>query len=447
MRTRGGCGGEDRRSAWRETREEQQKERGGDWPVKIPEGVELYKRERKGTAYLKLISYPRKDENHPDHRLGDEMFRRPYSVHKNLGPENRSAVCPKGTYGKRCPVCEEKERARARYDRDDEEGKKVIGALSASNRALYLCVDVEDDLKKLLLLDQPNSMSKGPGFGRLLEDEIDEQDASEPFPWDEDGPILKVRFGEDAFNKHAFYPAQKVDLEDAEKGQRVDFSKLGEIPSLDDCLNLLSYEALERLMMGADEEDEEKPKRREEPEEEEKPRSRRQKAEEEPEPEKPRGRTRKPEPEPEPPEDEGPDEDRIREALDEIADADHDDIAALAEEFDVELDAGDLKASKKGDKNARKSLRKELREALEEMLEGIDEPEPEKPKTGRTRGKAPDPEPEKPAGKKGKKDAAGDCPHGHEFGEDTDDKPECKKCDVWERCADEQDARKAAKKK
>lgn len=422
---------------WKKRNQENEAKRGGDYAVKALEGVEFFKQEEKGTRLFKLLGYEVKDRKHPDADVGEVAFRRPYRKHKNLGPENKDAVCP-GTFGKRCPVCEERERLRAGKDPDDS----AIGALNASQRALYLVVDVEERKPKLLLMDQPMAMGKAPGFGRMLVSELEDLDDASPAPWEDGGPHLRVKFGKDTFNGRAFYPAEKVDLVDP--GKEPNLSDL-DVPCLDDALNVLSYEALERLFLGVEEEDEEKD---ENPKEEPPPPTRSREA-----PAKPAGRPARapaPPPEPEPPADEF-DAEAAGKVLEDLAEMELDEVLEAAEQFAVELDAADVKDAKKGDKAAKKALKAALREVLEAGLEdNAPPPEPTKPAGRRAPpAPAPKPEPAKPAtsrrGAPAPKPTSGDCPKGHAFGADCDEYPEdCNTCDAWNNCVVEQERLKEA---
>lgn len=451
---------------FRKKHEEQQAKRGGNYCIHRPEGVDFVDQQSEGDRYFKLIGYTVKDSKHPDAEVGDMAFRRPYGKHKNLGPENSDAVCLNYPGGRKCPPCEERERARARNADKDE-----VQALNRSQRALYLIIDVEAKTPKLELLDAPDNMGKAPGFGRMIEEESLRLDRASPAPWEPDGPIMEVRFGKDSFQGKTFYPITKLNLIDQDEKRKLprscylDFKGFGpdEVPCLDDALNILDYEALSNLMYGVEDEEREAqgaPTREEEegaPPESRSRSRRREEQEDPPAEEHPRRGRPAPEPEPEPPADEGPTLERTAEALEEVDDCDHAELMALAEEFGISLDKADVKASAGGDKKTRRQLKTDVKEILEKMLEDgepVPEPEPPPPPRGRTRAAAlapaaPAPAPRgraappPPAATEGE----GTCPHGHEWGEDTDNTPDCKTCDAWPGCVDEYDKRRKTAKK
>ena len=84
---------------------------------------------------INIIPYVIKSKDHPlvkagKREVGDLDVRLDIWAHKYLGPVNADVICPKKTYGKPCPVCEE---VRRLYD----EGKKDDAKkLNASRRTL-----------------------------------------------------------------------------------------------------------------------------------------------------------------------------------------------------------------------------------------------------------------------------------------------------------------------
>lgn len=71
-------------------------------------------------------------------REGDWDYSVDYFVHKNVGPDKGTYICPKKTYGKACPMCEEAQRL------SDEQGTDAARGMWASKRSL-LCVQPLDE--------------------------------------------------------------------------------------------------------------------------------------------------------------------------------------------------------------------------------------------------------------------------------------------------------------
>ena len=71
-------------------------------------------------------------------REGDWDYSVDYFVHKNVGPDKGTYICPKKTYGKACPMCEEAQRL------SDENGSDAAKGMWASKRSL-LCVQPLDE--------------------------------------------------------------------------------------------------------------------------------------------------------------------------------------------------------------------------------------------------------------------------------------------------------------
>lgn len=67
-------------------------------------------------------------------------------VHNNVGPNQDPFICLKQNYGKRCPICEERDRLRLNESPSDEL-KKKIQALNVSRRCVYNIIvhDTEKD--------------------------------------------------------------------------------------------------------------------------------------------------------------------------------------------------------------------------------------------------------------------------------------------------------------
>lgn len=94
-------------------------------------------------------------------------------------------------------------------------------------------------------------------------------------------------------------------------------------------------------------------------------------------------------------------------------------------------------------------------EALQKELHGVAAEDEEKPKPDKEKPKPdkkkrdPDeeeeeeeekPKPDKRKNKgKDKKESKEKCPHGHKFGVDTDDHPDCDDCEIWVECDDEKE--------
>lgn len=270
----------------------------GSSSVNLPAGVSFSKLV-KGRMFLDILPYEVTKENHPEKiAVGDMWYSREYGMHFNVGPDERAVLCPKGTFGKRCPICEEYARLKKDVDADED----VVSALKPKRRELFNVVNVEED-RGFSVLDVSFYL-----FGNSLKTEIQEGDEEiAAFSHPDDGFTLKLRVVENTQLTNAFLEVDRIDFEDRE--DEVSDEELENAVLLDDALECLEYDELSDILHGKatsskkkkdDDEEEETPKRRrrkpvaEEEEEAPKRRRRRPAKEEEEEEPAPRRRRRKP---------------------------------------------------------------------------------------------------------------------------------------------------------
>jgi len=284
------------------------------------QGTPIFKEEPGSkNVLLDFLPYEVTDDHHPDKDteaqvalVGDLWYKRPFKIHRNVGANNETVVCPT-SFGKKCPICEYRSKLIS-----EKEDKKTTDALRPSNRILYIVVPLGskdfDEVPHIWDISKSN-------FQSLLTDEIDEDPDNEIFPDLEEGLTLKIRFSEESFAGNKFAKASRIDFED--RDQQYDETILKDVPNLDEVLAKLSYKELEALFFGMDEADEaeddlveeERPRKKRKPveEEEEKPKRnfRKRDGDEEEEEEeevieRPSRRRRAPEPEEEEEEEEQP---------------------------------------------------------------------------------------------------------------------------------------------
>ncbi len=124
----------------------------------LPENVELWnaKGNEKGIEhYIDIIPFEVGD-NFPD-----KMFKNPFKkgdftyvldlwVHRNVGPENATVLCPKSNYrGEECPLCESMAE-KQKNEPDEEKRKKIWVEMKPYRRTMYniLCYDSEEEEAK-----------------------------------------------------------------------------------------------------------------------------------------------------------------------------------------------------------------------------------------------------------------------------------------------------------
>lgn len=216
--------------------------------LRLPKGVNIFKEEPKTRVELDIIPYVVTCDNHPDKDeeygiaiKGELWYKRPYWLHRGVGPDNQSVVCP-SSVGKPCPICEYRAQLLkdgAKWDDD------TVKALKPSMRNLYVVIPKNNknypeephiwDISQFLFQDK-------------LNEEIQENEEYETFPDLEEGYTLRIRFAEGSFGANKFAEVSRIDF--IERKKPYDESILEKIPSLDDVLEILPYHTIEAMFFG-----------------------------------------------------------------------------------------------------------------------------------------------------------------------------------------------------
>lgn len=372
----------------------------------------------KGVKTLRILPYIVTDAKHPDRvPAGELWWRRPMKVHFGVGPEEKARVCLT-TIGQKCPVCTYAVERKKSGEATDEE----IKMLKPKDRDLFLVMEPSNP-------DEVLSMEVSfHNFTKKLFREIDEDpDSFAGFADLVGGLDLKCRFVESSMGKNKFIELDRVDF--AQRKHDNEAALLDELPKLDDCINVLSYEELEAEFYGAsvDEDEAEPPKASKKTSSKPAPKQEDEEAEED--------ETEEEEVEPE--EDDG----------DKFDEMDRNELKKYIKSESLEIKV----FPSMSDDDIRAAIRK-VEEAILSIPE--DEPEEEEPEEEEEPApKKPAPKPvAKPESKPApKKTAAGKCASGGTFGESCNIMDECETCDAWEDCQAEFDRmaaeKRAAKKK
>jgi hypothetical protein len=271
----------------------------------LPKGVNMYKPDPGGRVRLDVMPYIVSDKKHLDRDEeyeiaipGEPWYKKPYKVHKNIGPNDESVVCPR-TFGKPCPICEH----RLQLTKEGETDKEALKALAAKDRNLYVVIPLghKDYDETPHIMDISWWL-----FQDLLNDELEEDESNEVFPDLEEGKTLKIRWDSKKIDKGQPYAeVSRIDFVDREEAY--DESIMDEVPDLDKVLKVLPYKELEALFFDEDiDDDDEVDEDFDEVDEDEIPKrkkktTRKVKEEDDDDDEKPKRKktTRKPDPEPE----------------------------------------------------------------------------------------------------------------------------------------------------
>jgi len=217
----------------------------------LPKGVSVLKVEDR-KMMLDFLLYKVSDKNHPERDeeggvalVGDGWWRRPFKVHKNVGPDNETVVCPT-TFGLPCPICEEYHKMRQDEDADQDD----VYALKAKSRYLYAVVPIGHKKleEEVMIWDMSWSL-----FQKLLDDELEDDPDNMIFPDFEDGKTLDIRFSEESLGKAKWFEATRIKFLDREEAYEPDY--IDEVPDLDAVLKVLSYKELSAKFYDYDPED------------------------------------------------------------------------------------------------------------------------------------------------------------------------------------------------
>lgn len=230
--------------------------------LKNPEGIETFEGNM-DQDLIDIIPYIVSDEHHRDIdnmgiEVGDPWYRKPFYVHRGIGPKEETIVCP-STLGKKCPICEYRMKL-SKQGKEYDELKDLYPKL----RYLYVVIpvdneDFEDDFH---IWDISHHL-----FEKKLIDDIKKGNVDKEFASPSEGQTLKIRWIEREFGKNKFGDAGAID---GLKREAYDDEIMEDAPNLDECLIIHSYEKLEKMFMDLDDEDYETETEKENPVKEEK---------------------------------------------------------------------------------------------------------------------------------------------------------------------------------
>ena len=244
------------------------KEHGGDFTptsYTVPEGMERFrfkeakkyrldvvpylvgKGEFKGMAQWPKVS-PNKGGPNPWADTGKEYYERTYYTHTNIGPNPRAHYCcPQANFGKRCPVCEYREKVFA------ERGKDHSKPFQIKERQLWLLIDRDAKDKGVQIFESNVPMGLGEEVDTFRKG-CEDDDVRLDFWTLEEGMTMEVLIKEESFQGRKTWKPKRVDFVSRKNPPVVE----GEMPKLDDLLIEKSYEELADLLnaTGAGKKDE-----------------------------------------------------------------------------------------------------------------------------------------------------------------------------------------------
>jgi hypothetical protein len=218
---------------------------GGGFSINLPEGVKFFVNEGKRQEF-DFIPYTISNALNADvragrRRVGDLVDACSYKMHRDIGAEQKSYICPT-TFGKKCPICEAQvvmaKAAKSKQEIDDAK------ALKAKERVLYNIFDAADSKAPLMIWDVSYSL-----FTKQLEHEQREREEYYDYADPDNGYTVSIRFEERVFNRNKFFEADRIDFV---KRKPLGDADLKAAVDLDACLQVLAYDQLEKVFLGID---------------------------------------------------------------------------------------------------------------------------------------------------------------------------------------------------
>lgn len=357
--------------------------------------LEFYKI-KKGKNKISILQYRITTDNHPKGReKGKTDYKLEVFVHRFFGESEGNYLCMKETFNKSCPGCKE---VKKMIDSKEYTWKdKEVKDMRPQHREVFIIQDLMEDEDKYYLFDSNHWEFQK----ELLAEAERDEDGFVPFADLEEGKAI-IFYGEEREGefKNTTYKPTGFRFRDREP---IDSDVVDEVPSLDALLVIPDYEEMEKDLYGissGDDDDDEKPKSK-------KKSSKRRDYDDDDE-------------------EEEDDDEYEDDSDDEEEDTDDDYEEDIDDDFQSAIDRDD---DDDDDEPAPKKSKKKARKPVDEDEDDDEEP-PKKSKPVKTRkGKAPEKKTTKTKSKN-------KCPNGYEFGEDCDEKPKCKKCELWDECSE-----------
>jgi hypothetical protein len=211
---------------------------GGISTVSLPQGITLFE-PRAGVTRLDFIPYIVTAEKHPDKVAPGELwFRRPIKVHRNIGIDNKTYICPRSEHKKGCPIDEEVHE----LGKNRTENLETIRTIGTKDRDLFNLIDLDHEDKGIQLFDISYHL-----FGKRLREDLKfGKEEYRDFAELQGGFTLLVRWSERSFGDRKFYEAARIDFE-----PREDYNEgiLKRVAPLDDILIIPTYEELQEAFL------------------------------------------------------------------------------------------------------------------------------------------------------------------------------------------------------
>ena len=209
--------------------------------LNLPKGLPILNL-KEGTQRIDLdfLPYVVTNKKHPDRNEkegiaveNDLWFRSSFKVHRNVGPDDETVVCPR-TFGKPCPICEHREK-RAKEGAEKDELRELYGKPRSLYAVIPLGIDKYEEV--VTVWDMSDKL-----FQDTLDEELEINEEFSGFVGLEGGATANIRLRWKSFGGNTFPEVRSVSFTERDD---YDENILNEVPKLDDLLKVLSYEEIE----------------------------------------------------------------------------------------------------------------------------------------------------------------------------------------------------------
>jgi len=199
---------------------------------------------KEGVNRISIICYKAVTDNDPITEKGSYSHCLAVYTHKGIGVNKQhTVICPRKTFDKHCPICEDWE---AEYS--EVRDSKEVSTPKAVCRPYYLVIDEDDADREIKLFQAAYEHFEKRMHSKL--NSIVQRGGEELIPWDDEEGSIVVFDGEKSKNYDYVEPIN-FDFEDRKS---LDLSD-DEVPSLDKYMVIHSPDELKRLQHADDDAD------------------------------------------------------------------------------------------------------------------------------------------------------------------------------------------------
>src|SRR5262249_29306439 len=130
-------------------------------------------------------------------------YERTYFCHKKVGPNEDTYICPAKTFGKPCPICEE----RTRLSRDPEADEAVLKSLRPKERQLWNVFVYDQADKGVQVWDVSDWL-----FGKHLRAKVQKCEKYESFADPDDGWTLDIGANQESGDGMTWFTFQDIEF-------------------------------------------------------------------------------------------------------------------------------------------------------------------------------------------------------------------------------------------